>query len=72
MLCGMDDVEGVREVPGGDVFLSTKELAEYLRLPVATIHAWRHWKKGPPAARIGRHLRFRLADVEAWLAEHTS
>lgn len=47
--------------------LSTKELAEYLAVPVQTIYAWRARGDGPRGFRVGRHVRFRAEDVEAWL-----
>ena len=43
------------------------EVADYLRVPLRTLYRWRYAGEGPPAFRVGRHLRFRWADVEAWL-----
>lgn len=45
---------------------SAAQLAEYLGVPVKTIHQWRYLRKGPRGFRVGRHLRFRPADVRAW------
>jgi excisionase family DNA binding protein len=42
------------------------EAAQYIKVPVATLYAWRYNGKGPPAHRIGRHLRYRRRDVEEW------
>lgn len=50
-----------------DHLLTTPELAAYAGIPVATIYQWRVKGQGPRAIRVGRHLRFRQADVEAWL-----
>jgi excisionase family DNA binding protein len=44
-----------------------EDVAEYLRVPVDTLYQWRHRKKGPPAARVGRHLRYDPHEVRAWL-----
>ena len=44
------------------------EVASYLQVPVKTLYTWRYYRKGPPAHRIGKHLRYRWEDVEAWLA----
>jgi excisionase family DNA binding protein len=44
------------------------EVAVYLQVPVKTLYAWRYEGKGPRAHRVGRHLRYRWEDVEAWLA----
>jgi excisionase family DNA binding protein len=49
--------------------LSAQEVAEYLGVPVTTIYTWRHRSQGPPGLRVGRHLRYRRCDVEAWI-EH--
>ncbi|MCK9878253.1 helix-turn-helix domain-containing protein [Frankia sp. Ag45/Mut15] len=46
------------------------DLAEYLGVSVDTIYKWRTNRYGPKAARIGKHLRWRPEDVEAWLDEH--
>jgi excisionase family DNA binding protein len=49
--------------------LSVAELADYLGVPVSTIHYWRGKEQGPPALKVGRRLRFRVADVVRWLEE---
>ena len=54
-----------REVPDG--LLTPREVSEYLGVPVNTLYSWRHAQKGPKAIRVGRHLRWRRATVEAWL-----
>jgi excisionase family DNA binding protein len=52
--------------------MTTAEVAAYLRVPVATIHQWRYRSEGPRAAKVGRHLRFRKADVDAWLEQQST
>ena len=54
---------------GGDRLLSVKELADYLEVPVKTIYTWRHRNTGPKGFRVGKHLRFRWHDVQAWVAQ---
>ncbi|WP_053205655.1 helix-turn-helix transcriptional regulator [Jiangella muralis] len=44
-----------------------RDVSDYLGVPVATLYQWRWKKYGPPAARVGRNLRYRPAAVEAWL-----
>ena len=44
------------------------ETSAFLRIPVATLYQWRRRGYGPPAIRIGRHLRYDPAAVRAWLA----
>ncbi|HWT78644.1 MAG TPA: helix-turn-helix domain-containing protein [Candidatus Methylomirabilis sp.] len=48
-----------------------KEVSELLRVPVATVYAWRHKGEGPPGIKVGRHIRFRRRDVESWLDDQT-
>lgn len=48
--------------------LDPEWLSGVLGIPVRTIYAWRQRGEGPPAYRIGKHLRYRRSDVEAWLA----
>lgn len=50
-----------------DPLLETEEVAAYLRVPVATLYAWRSRGEGPRAHRVGKYLRFRQSDVDAWL-----
>lgn len=52
------------------MFLSNEQLAERYGVPLATVRKWRHERTGPPAVKVGRHVRYRLADVEAWEAAH--
>ena len=42
-----------------------------LQPPVTTLYQWRHRGDGPPGYRIGRHVRYRRAAVEAWLESQT-
>ncbi|MEU1008163.1 helix-turn-helix domain-containing protein [Streptomyces sp. NPDC005890] len=49
--------------------LTTKELAIYLRKPVATVRGWRYRKVGPAGFRLGRDVVYRREAVDAWLAE---
>ena len=49
----------------GEVW-SVNDVARFLRVPVETVYRWRKIKYGPPAARVGKHLRYDSADVRAW------
>ena len=49
--------------------LTTEEVADYLQIPVQTIHYWRYFGRAPRAIRVGRHLRFRLDDLLDWVEE---
>lgn len=44
------------------------DVSAYIGVPVATIYQWRVRGEGPPAIRLGRHLRFDRAAVLTWIA----
>lgn len=46
--------------------LTIKDFAEREGVPVATVYRWNTRGEGPRYLRIGRHVRYRLADVEEW------
>jgi excisionase family DNA binding protein len=52
---------------GLDPLLSVGELAAYLGVPVSTVYDWRTGGRGPVAHRLGKHLKFALSDVRAWV-----
>ncbi len=52
-----------------DRLLSVDELARYLAVPTKTLYAWRCRGEGPPGFRVGRHLRYRWGDVQAWIRQ---
>ena len=51
----------------GERLFSPDEGAGHLGVPVKTLFQWRYKGVGPRALRVGRHLRYRGEDVEAWL-----
>jgi excisionase family DNA binding protein len=46
-----------------------EDVARYLGIPIATLYRWRRYRQGPPAHRVGRHLRYLPDEVNAWLKE---
>lgn len=48
------------------------ELAVYLGVSKATIYQWSSRGSGFPLFRVGRHLRARWSDVDAWLEQQAS
>jgi excisionase family DNA binding protein len=55
---------------GIESLMSPGEVARFLGLPVRTIYRWRTRGEGPRGYRVGRHVRYRIADVEDWLEGH--
>lgn len=52
----------------GERLWTVAEVAEYLVVPVQTLYQWRSRGYGPPAGRLGRHLRYQPADVRDWVS----
>ena len=50
-----------------DELLTIEELAELLRVPVASLRYWRVLDTGPRGFIIGRRLRYWRQDVMDWL-----
>jgi predicted DNA-binding transcriptional regulator AlpA len=46
--------------------LTPSDLAEREGVPLKTVYQWNSTGTGPRYMRIGRHVRYRLADVIAW------
>jgi excisionase family DNA binding protein len=47
-------------------YLTVQDLAERLRVPKRTVYDWNLRRVGPQFMKIGRHVRYRVADVEQW------
>jgi excisionase family DNA binding protein len=62
-------VSGTEEL---DQLLSPQDLAEYLGVPLGTLYHWRTQGNGPPGLRVGRFLRYRRSDVEAWIRDRVT
>jgi predicted DNA-binding transcriptional regulator AlpA len=51
-------------------YLTPEDVAELLALPsVETLYAWRRKRTGPPAFRVGKHLRYDPAELQIWIAD---
>lgn len=64
-LTGMSETSNA--YPSLEPVLTTSELAAHLRVPVQTIHDLRHAHRGPRGFRVGREMRYRLSEVQAWV-----
>src|SRR3954449_1189166 len=58
-------------VPPKD-WMTPKDLADWLGVPVKSVYVWNQNGTGPYATRIGKHCRFSRPAVIAWLAERES
>jgi excisionase family DNA binding protein len=54
------------------MILTIDEAAAYLAIPKATLYTWRTRRAGfgPRAVKMGGCLRYRRADLDAWIVEH--
>lgn len=55
-----------------DELLTMKEVANVVRVPVATLRYWRHLGSGPRSFRIGRGVRYWRAEVLHWLEQQSN
>ena len=51
-------------------YFTDVEVAEYLGIQSQTLRKWRAQGQGPKYVPLGRSIRYRLADVDAWLESH--
>ena len=54
---------------GLEPLMDVHDLAAYLGIPISTVYDWRVHGKGPAAYRFGKHLKFAISDVRAWIAQ---
>lgn len=64
-------VPGTQNQQELDVLLTPEEVSELLHIPKKTLYQWSYSHTGPKTLKVGRHLRYRRSDVEAWLDECT-
>ncbi|MGH3351978.1 MAG: helix-turn-helix transcriptional regulator [Nocardioides sp.] len=48
--------------------VTLSELCAHLHVPIQTLYDLRSQGRGPRGFRVGRELRFRAGEIEAWLA----
>lgn len=71
------DDQDLATSPGNDnaapdsPFLDEKRLCAELAISSVTATKWRAQAKGPPFIKVGRLVRYRRSDLEAWLASRT-
>jgi excisionase family DNA binding protein len=57
--------------PAYEPLLTIDEVADWLGKPKNTLYRWRKQGYGPRAIKVGNDLRYRVAEVERFLNEHT-
>lgn len=66
-----DAVHASANTMHGSQFIDEKQLCADLRISSVTATKWRARAEGPPFIKVGRLVRYRRADVEAWLSART-
>ncbi|MGP5390475.1 MULTISPECIES: helix-turn-helix transcriptional regulator [Glutamicibacter] len=54
-----------------DKLLPPAGLSEWLGLSVPALAQMRHMGKGPRFIKLGKQVRYRVTDVQAWLDQQT-
>lgn len=54
-----------------EALLTEAEAADFLRLSVRTLQAWRIRIAGPAFVQVGRAIRYRRRDLIAWIEANT-
>jgi excisionase family DNA binding protein len=52
--------------------MTVDDLAAFLQVPHDTLYQWKYRRVGPKSIKCGRHLRYRVSDVERWLDEQAA
>jgi len=56
-----------RKVTAAERLWTIEDVSAYLGIPVGTLYQWRSKEYGPPGRRMGKYVRYRPADVRAWV-----
>ena len=58
--------EKIMDVQAFEPLWTVGDVAAFLSVPVHTLYGWRTKGYGPPARRVGKHLRDLPSEVRAW------
>ena len=54
-----------------DQLLRPDSVSEGIGVPETTLAQWRYLGTGPAYIKVGKHVRYRRSDLEAWLDSQT-
>jgi excisionase family DNA binding protein len=60
------DIARATDAKKGCPFLNTDQAAHYIGLAKQTLEKMRREKRGPRYRKHGRHVRYHIADLDAW------
>jgi len=49
--------------------LTPEQLSDEAQVPVSTVYRWNYTRTGPTPLKLGKHVRYRRSDVNAWLEQ---
>ena len=49
------------------IFLTEKDVAEQIKVSLASLRRWRLLQRGPRFIKVGALVRYRAEDLEQWL-----
>lgn len=52
--------------------MTVEDLAAFLVVPVASVYAFNSRGSGPRRIRVGRYVRYRRKDVDAWIDQRAA
>ncbi|MFB6628916.1 helix-turn-helix transcriptional regulator [Streptomyces sp. NPDC056362] len=52
-------------------YLTPDDIASLFEVPLETVYQWRKKRTGPPGFRVGKHVRYDPAAVQAWVAQQS-
>ena len=62
----------VVQLPTCERLWTLKDVSDFLGVPVGTLYQWRVRGEGPPALRMGKHLRFDPNAVWLWALDQAA
>jgi predicted DNA-binding transcriptional regulator AlpA len=60
-----------RTTVGLDALMDAPALADYVGVPLTSVYRWNSQSTGPRRIRVGKYVRYRRADVDAWLDQRS-
>ena len=61
-----------KTLPPREPYVTKQTVAEHLDVPERTLGQWDWLGTGPPSYKIGHHRRYRLSEVDAWVASRSA
>ena len=60
----------LQHIPFSERYLTTEEAAEFMNYSINTLNKWRSLGHGPRFLKLGRGVRYKVADLQAFMERH--